>query len=227
MLHKIQDTADSFILLLSVITEAVTIYMDVKSAGRSLMRAIAQIYRFFHYLLPAELLVIIKGHRMCYQLHAVVERAVALDVYVFLVFIGNSENLIGIIAVFACSVNFKFNTEISVRIAIEYRLGFVSVIMDASVFVNFVVVTIAAIIVTVKVISIVLMNKSVTAGTAGIVVVVAVGAKCCVLVAVAVVSPDNRAAAVTGGGVVFVAIGADDITVYSFVVIVFDKSSAV
>lgn len=84
-----------------------------------------------------------------------------------------------------------------------------------------------AIIIAVKVISIIFMNKSVTAGTAGIVVVVAVGAKCSVLVAVAVIGPDNRAAAVTGSRMIFVAIGADDITVYSFVVIVFDKSSAV
>ena len=144
-----------------------------------------------------------------------------------LVLIGDSEKFIGIIAVFACSVNFKLNTEISVRIAIENRLGLVSVIMDASVFVNFVVVTITAIIIAVKVISIIFMNKSVTAGAAGIVVVVAVAASSCVFVAVAVVSPDNRAAAVTGSGVVFVAVGAYDLAIDCLIIIVFDKSSAV
>ena len=191
------------------------------------MRAIAQIYRLFHYLLPAELFVIIKGHRMRYQLHAVVERAVAFDVDMLLVLIGDSEKFVGIIAVFSCSVDFKLNTEISVRIAIEYRLGFVSVVMDASVFVNFVMIAVAAIIVTVKVISIIFVEQGITAAAASIVVVVAVGAKCSIFVTVAVVSPDNRTAAVTGSGVVFVAIGAYDLTIDCLIIIVFDESSAV
>ena len=71
------------------------------------------------------------------------------------------------------------------------------------------------------------MDKCVAAGAAGIVVVIAAAAKCCILVAVAVVSPDNRAAAVTGGRMVFITVSADDITVHCFIVIVFDKRSAV
>jgi hypothetical protein len=77
------------------------------------------------------------------------------------------------------------------------------------------------------VIGVILMEQSVTAAAASIVVVIAVGAERGVFVAVAVIGPDNRATAVTGGSVVFVAVGADDLTVDFLVVIVFDKCSAV
>ena len=113
------------------------------------------------------------------------------------------------------------------RIAIEDRLRLISVVVYASVLINFVVVAVTAVIVTVKVIGIILMEQSITAAAASIVVVIAVGAERGVFVAVAVIAPYNRATAFTGGRMVFVAVGADDLTVNFLVVVVFDKCSAV
>ena len=95
---------------------------------------------------------------MRYQFHAVVERAVAFDVDMLLILIGNSEYLVSIIAVFTCSVNFKLNTEISMRIAIEDRLRFVSVVVDAPVTIYLIMITLTTVVVSVKMISIILMQ---------------------------------------------------------------------
>jgi hypothetical protein len=128
---------------------------------------------------------------MRYQLHSVVKRAVTLDVDVLLVSVGDSKKLVSVVRVFACSVNFKLYAEISVRIAIEDRPRLISVVVDASVLINFVVVAVTAVIVTVKVIGIILMEQSITAAAASIVVVIAVGAERGVLSSLHITEPQR------------------------------------
>ena len=67
-------------------------------------------------------------------LHSVIKRAVGLDVYVFVTYVGSFKQFLCIIIVLACSVNFKLNAKISVRISVENRLWFVAVIVDTMAF---------------------------------------------------------------------------------------------
>ena len=58
-----------------------------------------------------------------------------------LVTVADCQYLICIIIVPACAVNFQFNTEIALRIPVEYGLWFIAVIVDRLVSVNFLMVT--------------------------------------------------------------------------------------
>ena len=140
MLYKVQDTTDNLVLLLTALSKAVTIDVYMLAAGACLMRAISQGYSLFHYLLPLIILVIVKAHRVAYKLHAVIERSVAFNVDMLLVPVGDSKYLVGIIAVFSCTVNLQLNSEIPLRIAVEYGLRLVAVVVDRAVFVNFIVI---------------------------------------------------------------------------------------
>ena len=75
----------------------------------------------------------------------------------FLVPVGDSQYLIGVVTVLTRSVNLQFYPEISLRITVEYRFRLISVVMDRTVSVNFLMIAVRAVIIAVKMISIVLM----------------------------------------------------------------------
>ena len=59
----------------------------------------------------------------------------------FLVTVADSQYLVSVIIVPACSVNFQFNAEIALGIPVEYGFGLIAIIVDRLVSVNFLMVT--------------------------------------------------------------------------------------
>ena len=92
---------------------------------------------------------------MCYKFHTIIETAVTLDVYMLLLSVGDNKQFIGIFTVFTCSVNLQFYAKISLRIAIEYGFRFVPVIMDGAVLIHLIMITVTAIVITVKMVGVI------------------------------------------------------------------------
>ena len=126
------------------------------------------------------------------KFHTIVKRAVSLDIDVLAVAVGVGyfKQFIRIVAVLACAINLQLNSEESFGITIEDRLRLVAVVVDTSVTVYFLVIAFTAIVISVEMISVVLMQKRIAARTAGIMIFVAVMAKGGVLVPVAIVCPN-------------------------------------
>ena len=78
---------------------------------------------------------------MSYDLHSVIKRTVAFYVDMLLVTVADSQYLVSVIIVPACSVNFQFNTKVALGITVEYGFGLVAVVVDRLVSVNFLMVT--------------------------------------------------------------------------------------
>ena len=102
--------------------------------------------------------MIIKAHGMSNQLHTIIETTVSLDVDVLIILIGDREYFISVIAVFSCTVNLQLNSKIPLRIAVEYRLRLVAVVMYRTISVNLFVVAFTAVVVSVKVVGIIFMQ---------------------------------------------------------------------
>ena len=76
-----------------------------------------------------------------------------------IILVGNSKQLVSVIAVLAGSVDFQFYSQIPVRIVpVKYRLRLKSVVVYRTISVNFVMIAVTAIIVAVKMISVILMQ---------------------------------------------------------------------
>ena len=80
----------------------------------------------------------VKTHRVSYYLHTIIKRTVSLDVDMLIIFIGDREYFISIIAVLACSVYLKLNSKESLGITIKDRFRLIPIVMDASVTINLV-----------------------------------------------------------------------------------------
>ena len=77
-----------------------------------------------HNVFPREFVdVIVHSAGVGDQFHAIIQRAVCLDVKQVGVGIGNVQQLFGIIIVSACSVDFQFDAEIAVTFAVEMGFG--------------------------------------------------------------------------------------------------------
>ena len=98
----------------------------------------------------------------------------------------NIQKTISIVAVLACSVNFKLNAEISGAITIENRLRLVAIIMNGTVVISYVVITLRAVELPFVFVCIVIVNQSVTLGTAAIIILIAVTAKCGIVISISV-----------------------------------------
>lgn len=110
----------------------------------------------------------------------------------------DSKQIVSIIAIFTSPINLQLNAEIPLRIAVEYRLWLVAIVVNRTIPVNFIVITLGAVVVSIKVISIVLMKQCIAAGAASIVVFLTVTAKRGIFVTVAIICPYNLTAAVAG-----------------------------
>ena len=141
--------------------------------------------------------------RVAHKLHTLIERAIGLDVNVILFRVRCLKDLLNVIVVPACSVNFKFYAEISWIPILgifpeEVRLRLVPVIMDMSAFVAFFFITFTTIVVAIEVVCVIFINQCVAPITAGISVVIAIRAKIRVVVSKSIIEHYPTAAAVTG-----------------------------
>ena len=120
------------------IAKRISVDVNMQSTGRRLMRTISYRHSLLHYVFPTEVLMTVKAHRVSYYLHTIIKRTVSLDVDMLIILIGDREYFISIIAVLACSVYLKLNSEESLGITVEYRLRLIPIVMDASVTINLV-----------------------------------------------------------------------------------------
>ena len=135
--------------------------------------------------------MIIKAHGMRYQFHTIVKRTIVFDVDVLIILIGDREYFISIIAVLACSVYLKLNSEESLGITVEYRVRLVPIVMDASVTIYLLVITFRTVVIAVQVVGVILVKQCIAAATSGVVVLIAVMTENSVFVPVTIVCPDN------------------------------------
>ena len=142
--------------------------------------------------------------------------------------VGDSKYLIGIIAVFYCTVNLQLNAEIPLRIAVEYRLRLVAVVVYRTILVNFIVIALVAVVISVEVVCIILMKQCITTAASCVVILVAMTTECGVFISVIVFCPYNLTASVAGCGMALITVGADYLAIDLFVVFsLTDKCSAV
>ena len=81
MLHKIQDSGDHLVLFFLIVGKSIAVYMKMQAASACLMRTVALANGMVHDVFPRELVnVIVHGAGVRNQFHAIVQRAVCLDV---------------------------------------------------------------------------------------------------------------------------------------------------
>ena len=180
-----------------------------------------------HNVFPREFIdVIVHGAGVRNQFHAIVQRAVCLDVKQVGVGIGNVQQLFGIIIVSACSVNFQFDAKVTIAFAVENRIWLVAVLVDQIVFFSFVLVAVTAVCFTVQIVGIVFVQESITAAASGVAVMIAMAAKGDIVVTIDILVPDAFPAAFAGGSVILQTVRANDLSVPLGVVIVINKAAA-
>ena len=179
-----------------------------------------------HNVFPREFIdVIVHGAGVRNQFHAIVQRAVCLDVKQVGVGIGNVQQLFGIIIVSACSVNFQFNAKVTIALTVENGVWLVAVFVNQVAFFTFVLVAVTAVCLAVQIIGIVLVQKSITAAASGVAMMVAMAAQSDVVVTIDILVPDAFAAAFAGGGVVFQTVRANNLPIPFRVVIVINDTA--
>ena len=124
--------------------------MDVKSAGRRIMRTVAKGKRFSHNILPRKFLSVkIYGTRMADKFHSLVKRAVRLYVKHFVLNISCIIYLLRIIIISSCTVYLQFNAVktyvVFFRQFVEHGLWLVVIIVDVVAAVTAIVITFTAI----------------------------------------------------------------------------------
>ena len=96
---------------------------------------------------------------MRHKLHTVIKGSVTFDVDVLAaaVRVGYSKQFISVATVISCPVYLQFYAKISRTITVENWLRFVPIIMNTTIFINFVVVAFRAVVIAVEMISVSLM----------------------------------------------------------------------
>ena len=167
-----------------------------------------------HDIFPWKLVdVIVHSARVGDQFHAIVQRAVCLDVEQIGMSVCNVQQFFGIIIISACSVNFQFDAEIAIAFAVENRIRLVAIFVNQIALLSFVLVAVTAVRFTVQIIGIVFVQENVTAAASGVAVMIAMAAKGDVVVTIDILVPDAFAATFTGGSVIFQTVRADNLPV--------------
>ncbi|MBQ8349869.1 MAG: hypothetical protein IJY19_09570 [Ruminococcus sp.] len=125
----------------------------------------------------------------------------------FVMHIANIKEFRSIIIVLACSVDFQFNTEITIRITVENRFGLVTVFVNRCVF-AYSLITFMTKIFIIVLISIIVVNKCIAFLATGVVIIVTVLTKRCIVVTLGIIVPDSCTAAVADRCVIVKAVGA-------------------
>ena len=158
---------------------------------------------------------------MSNYLQTIIERTISFDIDMLLILIGNSKYLVCVIRVFACSVYLQFYAKVALAVTVKYGFRLVAVVMDTSAFVHFVMVAVAAIIITIEMISIVLMEQGIATAATSIMVVITAATKRSVIIAVRITGPYYPSTPVTGSSMILNTVSADYISIDSSIVFVF------
>ena len=169
LFYQKQYLSDHFFLLRLIVTEGISINMNMETAGACLVRTIAHFYRFMKNRFPVHvMLMIVKCHWMRHDLKAVVNTAVALYVDMLMTGIANFFEGACVIIVLAAAVHFKLYSKIPLTVTIENRLRLIAVLLDLIIEV---IVTAIAVRIIASPVDVVVMDNSVAAFAAVIVII--------------------------------------------------------
>lgn len=130
--HQEQDAGDHLLLLPLVVAKSVAVDVDVKPAGTALVAGVAHVDGLGHHIGPGHFgEVIVQGHGVGDDLHAVFQRAVMLDVDVFMVLVGNGHEPTGPAVALAALVDLQLHAKVADARAVKDGVGFVIVGLDA------------------------------------------------------------------------------------------------
>ena len=122
------------------------------------MRTIALTNGTVHDIFPRKFVdVIVHSAGMGNQFHAIVQRAVCLDVEQVCMGVGNVQQFFGTIIVSACSVNFQFDAKIAVAFAVENGIWLVAVLVNQIALFSLILVAVTAVRLAVQIVGIVLV----------------------------------------------------------------------
>ena len=136
--------------------------------------------------------------------------------------ICNIQQFLRIIIIFACFINFQFNAEVTVPIAVENRIRFIAVVMNQVRIFPFFLITISTVCITVRVVCFILIKQGIAATASGVMLFIAICADSGIFITICIISPDSRTATITDCRVFFQAIRTDDATVPFCIVIIID-----
>ena len=107
--------------------------MDMQSAGRGLVGAVSHMNCLLQDVFPVYAAhVVIKCHRVSYDLKPFVKAAVTLAVDVLASDIRLLLDSGSTFIVFAGTVNLQFDTKIAVPVSVKDRFGFVGIVLNLS-----------------------------------------------------------------------------------------------
>ena len=139
--------------------------------------------------------------------------------------IGNVQQFFRKVIISACSVNFQFDAKVTIAFAVENGIRLVAVFVNQVAFLAFVLVAVTTIRLTIQIIGIVLVQKSITTAASGVAVMVAMAAQRNIIIAIDILVPDAFPTAFAGGGVILQAVGTDNLPVPLGVVIVINDTA--
>ena len=134
--------------------------------------------------------------------------------------ICNIQQFFCIIIVFACFINFQFNTEVTISLTIENRVRLIAVFMNQVRVFPFFLITISTVCITVRVVCFILIKQGIAATASGVMLFIAICTNSGIFIAIGIISPDSRTTAITDCRVFFQAIRTDDATVPFCIVII-------
>ena len=224
LFYQEKNLADDLFLLRLIVTKSVPVDMDMQTAGTRLVGAVAHFYRFMKNHFPVHvMLMIVKCHWVRNDLEAVVNTAVRLYVDMLMTDICNFFELACIIIVLTSAVYFQLNSKIALTITIENRLRLIAVLLDL---VIEVIIAAVAIRIIASPVNVVVVDDSVAALTAMIIVIIAGFAKCGIIVLYCIIYPDGFAAVVAGGAVFVNTLMTKELIVHPCSFLFFDLTAA-
>lgn len=173
--------------------------MDVKAAGAGLMAGITHADGFTQDSRPGHfVLVVVQGHGVGYQLHAVVQGTVVLDVELFqAVPVGDVKKLPGPVVPLSALVDLQLHAEEAVPLAIEDRRGLIVVALNGMVRAVGVIAHFAVtLVIVVRIVQLVVAHELAALTAVGIITVPTVLTQGDITASAVIIGPDTFAAVV-------------------------------
>ena len=163
------------------------------------MRTIALTNGTVHDIFPWKLVdVIVHSAGVGNQFHAIVQRAVCLDVEQVCMGVGNVQQFFRKVIISASTVNFQFDAKIAVAFAVENGIWLIAILVNQVVLLSFVLVAVTAVCLAVQIVGIVFVQESITTTASGVAVMIAMATKSDVVIAIDILVPDAFPTAFTG-----------------------------
>ena len=120
LFHKEQDPADDIFLFCLVVAKGIAVDVNVQTASTGLMRTVAHGNGFLKESFPVHgFCVIIQRHGVTYNLKAIFQAAVRLDVNVFLMSVSNAFESCSVVVIFTAFIHFQFYAEVSFLVSVK------------------------------------------------------------------------------------------------------------